>query len=34
MNYLEYLERMKKEVLEICNKYEIQTSIGGKINDN
>jgi septum formation topological specificity factor MinE len=33
MDYKEYLERMKAEVLEICNKYEIQTSIGGKTND-
>lgn len=29
MDYKEYLERMKKEVLEICNKYDIHTRIGG-----
>jgi septum formation topological specificity factor MinE len=27
MDYKEYLERMKKEVLEICNKYDIHTRI-------
>lgn len=28
MDYKEYLVRMKKEVLEICNKYDIHTRIG------
>ena len=26
----EYLKRLKKDVLDICNKYNIPTTIGGK----
>ena len=26
----EYIERLKKDILEICNKYNIPTTIGGK----